>query len=65
MRFVLKQRVRQGRCILSVISLQRIAAFNVVGMSVDTHTQIQVCPPLSTITGVAHCCWKALLLEER
>ena len=58
MRFVLKQRVRQGRRILSVIRLQLIAAFNVVGISLDTHTHVQVCPPLSTITGVAHCCWK-------
>ena len=37
MRFVLKQRVRRGRCILPVIGLQLIAAFNVVGMSVDAH----------------------------
>ena len=42
MRFVLKQRVRQGRCILSVIGLQLIAAFNVVRRSIDTHAQVQV-----------------------
>ena len=65
MRFVLKQRVRQGRRILSVLRLELIAASNNVGISVDTHTQVLVCPSLSTITGVAHCCWKALLLAER
>ena len=57
MRFILKQKVRRGRCILSLIGLQLIAAFNVIGMSIDAHAQVQEYPSLSSITVVAHCCW--------
>ena len=40
MRFVLRQRVRQG-CILSATKLQLIAAFNFVRMLIDAHAQVQ------------------------
>ena len=59
MRSRLKHRVRQGRCILSVIGLQLIAEFNVVRMSINAHAQVQVCPlPL----GVANCYWKIIAM---
>ena len=44
MRFVLNQRVRQGRCILFLIGLQLIAALNLIRMLIDAHAQVRYGP---------------------